>query len=157
MLKVLRFVKWALLIAVVLILGAQVIRPARTNPSVDQALSIENQMKVEPQVESILERSCFDCHSDKTVWPWYSNVAPVSWFLINHVNEGRRHLNFSQWGQYDQNRRRARLREICDQVKAKEMPLSSYTPLHPKAKLTGTDIGTLCNWASRDPNSPGSP
>lgn len=148
--KIWKFAKWIVILGVLLILGAQLIRPARTNPTVDQSLSVQSQMKLDPQVDSILHRSCFDCHSNKTVWPWYTNVAPVSWFVINHVDEGRRDLNFSEWGRYDQNRRLDKLKQICKLIKAREMPLSSYTPLHPNSKLTDDDIKTLCDWSNRE-------
>ncbi len=142
----LRVLKWVILLAVGLFIAGQLVRPARTNPSVDPGLAIENQMQLDPKVAAILDRSCSDCHSNKTVWPWYSNVAPVSWFVINDVNEGRQHLSLSEWGKYDQNRRRVKLTEICDMVKSGAMPLSSYTVIHRGSKLTQDDVGLLCNW-----------
>lgn len=145
-----RILKWVFVLGILLVVVAQFVRPAKTNPTTDPSLSVENQTKLDPKVSSILTRSCFDCHSNKSVWPWYSNVAPVSWFVINHVSEGRRQLNFSEWGQYDQIRRQKKLKEICDQVKAHEMPLSSYTPLHPNSKLSEDDINTLCDWSIRE-------
>jgi hypothetical protein len=138
---------WILLVAAILLVVIQFVGPAKSNPTIDPALSIASQMHVDPKVEAILQRSCFDCHSDHTRWPWYSNVAPVSWFVINHVNDGRRNLNFSEWGNYDQKRRARRLEQMCDMVRTGEMPLSSYTPLHPGSKLTDEDIKNLCNWA----------
>jgi hypothetical protein len=103
-------------------------------------------MQVEPKVASILDRSCADCHSNKTRWPWYSNVAPVSWFVIGHVNDGRRDLNFSEWGNYDLRRQNARLQQMCDLASSGTMPLSSYTPLHSGSKLTAADVKALCDW-----------
>ena len=80
-----------------LLLTIQFIRPAKTNPPIVRERTLEAAVAVPPEVEAILARSCNDCHSNGTEWPWYSNVAPVSFFVINHVNEGRRHLNFSEW------------------------------------------------------------
>ena len=138
--------RWLFVIGAGLFLIAQLIRPARTNPATDQSLAIESRLQVDPKVEAVLERSCFDCHSNHTRWPWYTNVAPVSWFVIGHVNDGRRNLNFSEWGNYDKRRQSQKLGQMCELAKAGLMPLSSYTPLHPGSKLSDDDVGVLCNW-----------
>ncbi len=148
--RVWKVVKWLLIIGACLFLIAQLKRPARTNPASDQSLALEVHLQVDPKVASILERSCVDCHSHKTRWPWYSNVAPVSWFLVDHVDHGRSHLNFSEWGKLDARRQSKKLDEICDLSKAGEMPLSSYTPLHPGSKLTAEDATTICEWTERE-------
>jgi len=148
--KVWKLLKWLLIVIAVVFLAAQFKRPARTNPPVDQAQTLEAHTQMTPQVSSTLARSCNDCHSNNTVWPWYTNVAPVSWFIADHVEEGRRHLNFSEWGRGDQRRRRKKLEEICEEVKDGDMPLSSYTPLHPHAKLTPEDIKMLCDWTEAE-------
>lgn len=142
--------KWLLIVVVALFLIAQIKRPARTNPPVDRAQTIEAHTQMTPQVASILARSCSDCHSNQTAWPWYTNVAPVSWFIVDHVEEGRRNLNFSEWGRRDLRQRRNKLEEICDEVKQGAMPLSSYTPLHPYAKLTAEDVQALCEWTEAE-------
>ena len=80
-----------------------------------------------PEVAGVLNRSCMDCHSNRTDWPWYSNVAPASWFVVDHVNHGRRHLNFSRWGQYTRRDRLSLLNQICATTKGGSMPLGSYT------------------------------
>jgi len=107
---------------------------------------IESQVQVDPRVAGILERSCADCHSNNTRWPWYSNVSPVSWFVVGHVNDGRQVLNFSDWGSYDKRRQSARLDQMCDLARAGVMPLGSYTPLHRGSKLTDDDVKVLCDW-----------
>jgi hypothetical protein len=147
--RILRVVRWVLLIGVILFVIAQFIRPAKTNPAIDQSLALESHLQVDSKVAAILDRSCADCHSNKTRWPWYSNVAPVSWFVIDHVNEGRGNLNFSEWGTYDKEQQTDLLREICGEVKRGMMPLSSYTPLHPGSKLSGDDISAICGWATQ--------
>src|SRR5580658_1204129 len=91
------FVRGALFGLAALLAVAQFIRPARTNPVSAPGRTLEDVVSVPPEVESVLARSCADCHSDRTRWPWYSGVAPVSWFVINHVQEGRRHMNMSEW------------------------------------------------------------
>ena len=133
-----------------LVIGIQLIRPARTNPSVNQSHTLEAVAFVPPQVDSILQRACNDCHSDLTRWPWYSNVAPISWFVIDHVDEGRRHVNFSDWlrsntkspAEYT----RERFQAMCKQVQTYDMPLTSYLLLHRAAKLSQADIDTICQW-----------
>ena len=151
--KLLRIVKWALILVACLLLIAQFKRPAKTNPVSDPSLGIEAHVQVDPNVGAILNRSCYDCHSNKTRWPWYSNVAPVSWFVIDHVNEGRHDLNFSEWGKYSRQDQKAQLGQLCELITEGWMPLSSYTPLHPSAKLSDEDKKLLCSWASTQRNA----
>lgn len=142
--------KALVVVVVCLFAAAQFKRPARTNPPIDHAQAIEAHTQMKPEVASILARSCNDCHSNRTAWPWYTNVAPVSWFVTEHVDEGRRRLNFSDWGRYDQRKRNKRLQEICEEVESGAMPLSSYTPLHRYARLSPEDKKALCDWAAAE-------
>ena len=129
---------------------AQLWRPARTNPAIDPAQASEAHLQMTPQVASIVDRSCSDCHSNKTRWPWYTNVTPVSWFVVDHVNDGRRHLNFSEWGKLNQSQKEKKLQEICEEVADGNMPLPTYTPLHPGSKLSPDDVKALCEWANAE-------
>jgi len=138
--------RWLVLIGFCLFVVAQFVGPAKTNPVSDPSLALEAKLQVDPKVETILNRSCADCHSNRTRWPWYTNVAPVSWFVIGHVNDGRRDLNLSDWGNYDKRKQTTRLNQMCELVKTGVMPLSSYTPLHPGSKLSGDDVKALCEW-----------
>jgi len=147
---ILRVLKWIAVVLIVIFLGIQFIRPARTNPLVDESHTIFAHTQMTPQVAAIFERSCRDCHSNKTVWPWYTNVAPISWWLTNHVNEGRQNLNLSEWGRLDQDRQEKKLRQICDEVSDAVMPLSSYLPMHPQARLSAEDKKTLCDWTEAE-------
>ena len=142
-----KIIKWLGVILICGLVVAQFIRPAKTNPSEDPSLAIENHVQVDPNVSAILDRSCNDCHSNKTRWPWYTQVAPVSWFVINHVNEGRQELNLSEFGKYDKRRQLGKLRQICREVTNGAMPLSSYTPMHAGSKLSQDDVKTLCEWS----------
>jgi len=142
--------KITVIVLLVAFLGMQAVRPARTNPPVDESQTINARTQMTPQVASILDRSCRDCHSNKTVWPWYTNVAPISWWLSNHVNEGRHVLNLSEWGKLDANHQDRKLRQICDEIQDGVMPLSSYTPMHPMAKLSDQDKKTLCDWTDAE-------
>jgi hypothetical protein len=103
-----------------------------------------------PQVAAILERSCRDCHSHKTVWPWYSNVAPISWLISDDVNKGRQALNMSEWGKLDQDRQDRKLRQICDEISDGIMPLSYYLPMHPHARLSAEDKKIICDWTEAE-------
>ena len=143
-----------MLIGAELFVIAQFIRPAKTNPAIDQSQALESHLQVDPKVAAILNRSCVDCHSNKTRWPWYSNVAPVSWFVIDHVNHGRSHMNFSEWGSYDKEQQRDLLRDICGEVKRGTMPLSSYTPLHPGSEVSGQDMAAICDWTTKAQSNP---
>ena len=127
----------------------QFIRPERSNPPVDPARALEAHVAVPDEVARILERSCQDCHTHKTRWPWYSQVAPGSWLLARDVSQARDELNFSEWDNYDEESAAEQLEEICEQVKVGEMPLRPYTWLHPGAKLSSADVEKLCAWTER--------
>ena len=98
------------------------------------------------QVGKILDRSCGDCHSNRTVWPWYSHVAPVSWVISKHVVEGREILNFSEWKTQPPSDGERSL--ICDAVSEGRMPLSEYTAIHRNARLSKHDVDSICKWAA---------
>jgi hypothetical protein len=134
-----------LLIVFVLI---QLYRPSRENPPVDQAKTIEQSIAIPQNVETVLSRSCNDCHSSKTIWPWYSSIAPMSWLLADHVKDGRKELNFSEWGDFSARRKRRKFEEICEQVNKGHMPIDSYVWLHRDAKLSPAERNLLCDWAN---------
>ncbi len=137
-----------LVAACVVLAGAQIIPVDATNPPVEPGQTLEVSMPVPREVKSILKRACQDCHSNLTVWPWYSRVAPVSWFLAYHVSEGRRELNLSEWGSYAARRRERKLKEMCEQVTRDKMPLLTYTLGHPQAKLSDQDKRSVCQWTN---------
>ncbi len=148
--RLLNILRWVVIVVACGFVVIQFFRPAKTNPAIVPSQSIEAQLHVTPQVAAIFDRSCNDCHSNKTRWPWYSNVAPVSWFVIGHVNDGRANMNLSEWGRSDQDRQARKLQRMCEQVQDGVMPLSSYTPLHPGSKLSSEDVKTLCDWAKAE-------
>lgn len=148
--RLLKLIKWVLIVVACLFVIAQFKRPAKTNPGFDQSMALEAHTQLDPKVAAILDRSCNDCHSNKTRWPWYANVAPVSWFVIDHVEEGREHMNLSEWGKYSSDERKALLGDFCELVTENAMPLSSYTPLHPGSKLSDEDKKVICEWAAAE-------
>ena len=125
----------------VLFLAIQVVPVERPNPPGGEWLPTP------PAVEKILHRSCIDCHSNQTRWPWYAYVAPASWLVTHDVEEGRDHLNFSTWEIYDEDERIDHLDEIAEVIEDGDMPLWFYVPLHPDARLSADDSATLIRWA----------
>lgn len=144
--RVVKALKLAAIALAALFAAAQFVRPARTNPAVAREESVESHVRMTPEVAGLLERSCDDCHSNRTDWPWYSNVAPASWFVIDHVDHGRSHLNFSEWAKLDDGEADEMLEQICIEAKKGAMPLDSYTLLHRDARLSPSDVKTLCDW-----------
>jgi len=126
---------------------AQLIRPERGNPPTDPAMSIRANKAVPKEILAILERSCFDCHSNETRWPWYSAVTPMNFLIAGDVTRARKRLNFSEWGKHKPIKAQGLLQMIDDQVSLGEMPLPQYLALHPLARLTESDIAALSEWA----------
>lgn len=141
------------IIVLVVFLGLIVIqffRPDFTNPPVNQAETLEATTAMPENVRAILTRSCADCHTHETKYPWYSRIQPSAWFLKDHIDEGRRELNLSIWKTYEPRRQRRKLSEICEQVQARRMPLPSYLWIHRAAQLSGEEIKTLCAWTEAE-------
>lgn len=128
----------------VLFVVAQAIVPAKTNPPTDQTKTLKAVRPDLAEAVSVLERSCRDCHSNETTWPWYSSVAPVSWLVARDVNEGRKELNISEFGTYEPKKQQHKLEEACTQVKEGEMPMWIYVIQHPDAKLQPGDVDRIC-------------
>jgi hypothetical protein len=143
-----KWLKLSLITLVALVVAAQAVRPARTNPPVDPQKEITAHMQVDPAVMSTLSRACNDCHSNRTEWPWYSNVAPVSWLVAHDVNDGREELNFSEWGASKEKEPGKLLGKICSEVTEGEMPMATYTLIHPQAKLTREEVQNVCRWTN---------
>jgi len=141
--KVLTRTGLALLGILVLI---QLWRPSRENPPVRPQDTIEARTSMPPGIASILHRACRDCHSHETAWPWYGNVAPVSWIVAHDVQEGREHLNLSTWAQYGNEDGALHLGEVCKEVRSGAMPMGRYVRVHPEAALSEDDRRAICEW-----------
>ncbi len=126
----------------------QFVRPIK-NESDDQTHHIATKYPMTSEVEHILKVSCNDCHSNKTVYPWYNNIQPVAWMLANHVNDGKRHLNLSTFTTLPIAVQNHKLEEIAETVEEKEMPDEAYTlfGLHKEANLTDAQRASIVNWA----------
>jgi hypothetical protein len=141
-----RLVRLFGLALVVFFVGAQFVPVDRSNPPTDPQQEFTARLSPPPAVASVIERSCRDCHSNRTTWPWYSRIAPVSWLVVNDVKEGRAHLNFSEWGTLGARRSARRLEEICEEIRSGAMPIPAYTLMHPSTKLAPQEIEAICGW-----------
>lgn len=133
--------KWGLIL-IILFVVIQLIPVERSNPEV------KNPLVAPPEIMSIFRRSCFDCHSNETRWPWYSKIAPISWFISAHVQKGRKELNFSEWGSYSRKKQRHKLEQIPEEIFPDQMPPRSYLLMHPEARLNATEKGNIDNWVN---------
>lgn len=133
-----------LLLLIVIFIGIQFIP---MNVPADLPVKEGDALEAPQNVQAILKRACFDCHSSHTTFPWYSSVAPVSLFTKHHVEEGREHLNFSTWNSYSDEKKLKYLEKIPKAIKSK-MPLPSYLLIHTEAKLSEADKKVLTDWAT---------
>ena len=141
-----RRLKWAAVAVVAVLAAAQLIRPERTNPPTDEGRTIQAHAATASGLAAVLDRSCSDCHSNATVWPWYTEIAPLSWLMVYSVNEGRKVVNFSEWGSYQPERQRKLLSASCQTASEGKMP-GPYTLVRPETKLSPQDIETICTAA----------
>lgn len=139
-----RWLKNTLLIGAAVLVSMQFIRPARYNPPIDHTQTLQAHLSEQSPAVSVVNRACRDCHTNETTWPWYSNVAPVSWLIVHDVEEGREAVNFSTWGAYPSDQQQKLLKEACEEVSQGEMPMSFYTVLHPEARLSAADVHAMC-------------
>ena len=144
-----KILKILAIVIVVAFIVLQFFRIDKSVPSINPSETLESAVSVPPDVSLILGRSCNDCHSYSTIYPWYSNVQPVAWFLKNHIDDGRRKLNLSIFNTYTNKKKAKKLEEICEQVESKEMPLPSYLWIHWDSTLKDTEARALCDWANQ--------
>lgn len=134
-------------------LAAQLITVEHANPPVPPGAR-----PIAPaQIEALLTRACYDCHSDRTRWPWYSWIAPVSWLVARDVALGRKQLNFSDWGSYYPQTRIRKLQWMGRALRERSMPPWSYRLMHPQARLTGDQRAALLGWIESGISAPASP
>lgn len=145
-----KILKITIIVLVVAFVIGQFIRPNFTNPPVVEAETLAASTEVPADVQSVLSRSCSDCHSNETRYPWYSKVTPFNWFLANHIKDARREMNFSVWNTYTPKKKMKKLEELCEQVEEGEMPLPSYLWIHRDAILAEGEAVMLCNWAKEE-------
>ena len=140
-------IAWALLI---IFLAMQLYRPDKnTSPDTDHLTLFLTETNPPEEVKAILKTSCFDCHSNQTRYPWYNNIAPVSWWLDGHIEEGKEHFNVSDWANYSGKKKDHKLEEVIETVEEGEMPLDSYTWTHEEARLTDAQRDAVMAWAQQ--------
>ncbi len=122
-------------------LAFQLVPIDRENPPVETEVSAPS------EVRQVLERACYDCHSNESQWPWYGYVAPASWLVAYDIEEAREHMNFSTWNRYDREEQLHLIEEVWEEVDEGEMPPFFYTPLHSHANLDANDRDLLRAWS----------
>lgn len=141
--------KQAAMVVAAAAVAAQLVRPSRVNPPIDPVRTIEAHVGTRSALAAVLDRACRDCHSNRTVWPRAAAIAPLSWVMASAIAEGRRAVNFSEWGGYPQEVRRALLLASCADASSGKMP-GVYTLVRPESRLSPQDIETICA-AARPP------
>jgi hypothetical protein len=142
-----KLVKWIVAAGLLAAVGMQFFNPPLENPKVAPDEDFIAVSAPPAEIALLLRHACYDCHSDQTTWPWYSRVAPVSWFVAGHVNDAREAMNFSEWPKDDAESARKGLNRLVRQVQTGKMPLPSYTWMHPASRLTGAQREQLTDWA----------
>ncbi|MFZ1799971.1 MAG: heme-binding domain-containing protein [Chitinophagaceae bacterium] len=135
-----------LLLLLVAFIVIQFFRPEKNISATKSANDITMVYPVPENVQQIFARSCNDCHSNNTQYPWYAEVQPIAWFLADHVKDGKDELNFSEFGTYRIARQNKKMKETIKEIKEGEMPITSYTLLHGDAKLSEADKQTVISW-----------
>ncbi|THD67479.1 cytochrome C [Robertkochia marina] len=143
-----KIVKISLVILLIVFLGMQFVRPEKNLNAEVPATDLIAVEAPDQEVAVVLKSACYDCHSNNTKYPWYAEVAPVSFWIADHVEEGKEHLDFSQWDAYSPKKKAHKMEELIEEVKEHEMPLESYTLMHGEAKLTAEQIEALTSWAA---------
>ncbi len=136
-------------IVVLIVIAIQFIQPAHNK---SEQASTEDFMKVfsvPENIQAVLGSACYDCHSNNTVYPWYSNIQPGAWFMSRHITEGKKLLNFSEFGMLSKRRQASKLKEISNQIKDNQMPPWSYEMMHKKARLTTEQKKIVIDWINK--------
>ena len=143
-----KFFKRFFLLLLLVFVVIQFFRPAKNIAAGTSATDITTKYTVPPDVLAALKTSCYDCHSNNTNYPWYNNIQPVAWWLADHIKEGKRELNFSEFTSYPIGRQYRKLEGINGEIKEGEMPLDSYTFIHKDAILTDQQKLSIANWVT---------
>jgi hypothetical protein len=146
-------VKKILLVILVIIIAIQFIQPARNKSGQVLPTDISKVYNIPNQIQSVLKNACYDCHSNNTNYPWYSNIQPGGWWLASHIRKGKEELNFSEFGDYSSRKQRSKLNSIAKTVEDGTMPFPSYTLIHRNARLTKDEKAVIINWANNTKDS----
>ena len=141
--KLVRIVGWVMLIALIVI---QFIPIDKSVPEVDPGQDFLNSYEMPQEFVTLVREACYDCHSYEAEYPWYAKIAPVKFWIQDHIEHGRGHLNYSIWGTYEIDRKIHKLEEMAEEVGEGHMPLNSFTWMHPEARLTDDQRTKLVGW-----------
>lgn len=139
-------IKYSLITLVIIFIGIQFISPAKNLGNAAGPNDITHYVPVPDNVKAILQRSCYDCHSNHTNYPWYVHINPIALLMSKHVTEGKEDLNFSDLSKFNERRLKHKLSSLADQVEQHEMPIGSYILIHRNAKLSNVEIKILKDW-----------
>lgn len=148
--RIKRYAKWFLVAVAAALVLIQFLPCDRTNPPVAPGRDFIAITQPPPPVAALVRAACYDCHSHETRWPWYDRIAPISWWVAGHIQDGRKRLNFSEWPSADPRRAKKKLEQISEEVADGAMPLPSYTWMHPAARLSAADKKLLADWAEAE-------
>ena len=137
---------WLAVLVVAIVLVIQVIPVERNVSTVPPGQSFEKTEKVPANVAAILKVSCYDCHSNNTRYPWYSELQPGAWFMARHIKKGKEELNFDEFNNYSKRRKKAKIKSIISQIEKEEMPLKSYRMMHGNARLSADEKKELLDF-----------
>ncbi len=135
-----------LIIALIALVVIQFFQIEKVNPPYDTGNDFLNSSLASTEIKTIIKDACYDCHSYETQYPWYTYVAPISFWIKGHIKGGRQHLNFSIWNSYDAKKQHHKLEECIEEIKANNMPLKSFTWTHQEAKLTDQQRTLILDW-----------
>jgi hypothetical protein len=150
-------IKTILTMLLIVLLGMQSFRIDKTNPPHDPANDFLVMENPPAEVAEMMKNACYDCHSNLTKYPWYTNVAPMSWWIAGHIRHAREELNFSEWRSYNEEDKPKGLEEMAEEVLEKKMPLFSYIVAHPEARLSEEQRKVLADWFLSKKNRAGEP
>lgn len=141
-----KFIKYFLVLALVLLVIIQFVRPDKNEGGYESVAHFEADANVPSALAATMKATCYDCHSDQTVYPWYAEISPVNYWLSDHIKDGKKHFNVSAWDKYSAKKKDHKLDELIEFVEEGEMPLDSYTWLH--GNLSEGDTAAILQWAS---------
>ncbi|QOD60235.1 heme-binding domain-containing protein [Polaribacter haliotis] len=144
-----KILKKVLVFLLIVLVISQFFGPEKNDGDLASVSTFLQETNPPEDVKKILETTCFDCHSNKTTYPWYNNITPVNYWLEDHIKNGKKHLNFSKWSEYSLKRKEHKMDELHEEVEKGEMPLESYTYTHSDADLTPEQIATVVAWGKK--------
>lgn len=148
-----RLIRKTLLAVLLTFVIIQFIRPARNRSGQASAADFTKVYQVPVDVQSVLQKACYDCHSNNTRYPWYTNIQPMGWMMARHIKKGKEQLNFNEFGSYTGRRRISKLKGIANQIRDGDMPLWSYKIMHKQGRLSDSQKKLVIEWINKTADS----